>query len=304
MSLPIIFLNYGNPWYLKYALSQCKGTNPDARVILLGDKSNYGYAGIEHHSYADYTEYGAQLSTVYEHMSTNPYKFELFCIERWFTISSFLEKNNIKECFVMDSDVLLYDSIEKYKSCFGSAKMTLYDVGEHSLSSTAGSTFIFNSDILRQFCNFCLSVYTQKNSAEYTILRQHYEKRQAADLTGGVCDMNLWHLFYINHKDEIFDTYNLVKENVFLDINITSAKSPKYIFESSANGWKKVTWRNGKPYGKIVEPVEKEVFYACLHFQGFAKEKMPEYTTYKGYYYWYNMHYITLKNKIRRLLPV
>ena len=56
---PIIFCHYGNSPYLYYTLKQVKLTNPQNRIILLGDQDNKKVANkakIEHYCFKDYDE--------------------------------------------------------------------------------------------------------------------------------------------------------------------------------------------------------------------------------------------------------
>lgn len=303
MSIPIVLSNYGNPWYLKYSLTQCKGTNPDSRVILIGDESNYGYAGVEHYHYKNYMGYAAEMAAVYKHMNTNPFKYELFCFQRWFMIYEFLKKHNISQCFIMDSDVLLYEPIDRYKTLFGDAKLTLYEINQSTHGVTGGSAFVLDVDFLKTFCDFCLQAYKNNLSEAYIAAESHYIQLQEKGKLGGVCDMTFWSMFYAKYRKSIFDTHQLLSGNVYLDININNRVIPDYTFVTEDNR-KKVIFKGKTPFGiansKSGETVE--VKFPCLHFQGEVKKLMPDFITYKGYYYWYNHYYITLKNKLSRLI--
>lgn len=301
MSLPIIFLNYGNPWYLKYSLSQCIGTNPGARVILLGDNANIGYAGVEHYNCSDYMHSATKIAEVYKHMNTNPYDFELFCMQRWFIISDFLQKHSIKECFVMDSDVLLYEPIVKYRQVFEKVRMTLHVGSDVSVSASAHSTYILDRSMLQEFCAFCLSTYANEEGWAYKRLLKHCEGLKQANESGGVCDMTFWYLFYIENKEKIYDLNSIIRGDECVDNNVNAATNNTGTFKIK-NGIKQVRLFRDKAQAFIVSPLQHSINMISLHFQGSAKKLIPEYITYKGYYYWYNIHYISLKNKIRSLL--
>lgn len=71
---PIIFCHYGNSDYLEYTLRQVKLTNPNNRVILLGDEKNKSIAEIahvEHYLFKDYANGIENLTfeSVYEHVA-------------------------------------------------------------------------------------------------------------------------------------------------------------------------------------------------------------------------------------------
>ena len=53
--LALIFTHKGSSAYLWYCLEQAKKTNPEARIILLGDEANKPYdSSIEHYLISDY----------------------------------------------------------------------------------------------------------------------------------------------------------------------------------------------------------------------------------------------------------
>ena len=109
----IIIAHKGNPFYLKYVLDQCKSSNPNANVILLGDKSNNKYPFIKHAMLSDYFQGASEFAEKYRHMNTTPFEFELFCYQRWFAIYEYMLEQNLKDVWCMDSDVLLYCNIEE-----------------------------------------------------------------------------------------------------------------------------------------------------------------------------------------------
>ena len=112
---PIIVLHQGNHDYLRICLEQAKFTNPNSRIILLGDKKAQSVAPdyVEFYDTKDYFNTAKEFSKVYKHHSTNYYEFELFCIQRWFIVNEFIQKNNIEYFLHLDSDVLLYADFEK-----------------------------------------------------------------------------------------------------------------------------------------------------------------------------------------------
>lgn len=300
MKFPIIFVNYGNPWYLKYSLSQCIGTNPNARVILIGDKSNYGYKGVEHHFAEDYLEYVNQFSNVYEHLSSNSYRFELICFQRWFILYDFINKNGINEFFTLDSDVLLFDEIEKYKTRIADKKINLF-INKKGYSACAHSSFFLSKEILLSFLEFVLNIYRNKISTEFKELVNHYHQLKETGKNGGVCDMNLLYQFSILHSDQIYDSCMPLTDNCYIDDNVSSRNSPYFTFEHDGS-LKKIIWKNKIPIIKVIEPKELLLKTISLHFQGASKSHMPKHITYKGYYYWYNCHWIEFKNKVKQIL--
>src|SRR5258708_11569759 len=58
MSVPIVFIHYGNSSYLKYTIRSARKSNPEKRIILLGDMSNANLKkfGIDHYCFKDYED--------------------------------------------------------------------------------------------------------------------------------------------------------------------------------------------------------------------------------------------------------
>jgi hypothetical protein len=297
MKFPIIFINYGNPWYLKYSLSQCIGTNPDARIILIGDESNYGYKGVEHYLAKDYFEKASTIANIYQHFSTNPLNYELFCIQRWFILYEFLVKNNFDKCFVVDSDVLIYDKISKFQPKIYQEDIGLYtETNDKKMTSSGGNIFINNKDVLLSFYQFIKSLYSNTESPDFLLIIKHFQLLQSKNLKGGVCDMTLWYIFQKNYPSRIGDAYKLIEDKFYFDINTLRSDSRYYDFEYGDN-LKRIEFVNNKPFLFIKSNFgEKRVQAICLHFQGSGKKYMRKHLTYKGFYYLYNCYWIKIKN--------
>ena len=155
---PIIVLHRGANDYLRVCLSQAKFSNPNSRVILLGDESNVNIAkeaGVEHYLINDYFKQAQEFQKIYRHYSTNPYDFELFCFQWWFVIGEFIEKNNIDKFLHIDSDVLLYADFSQEHAFLDYIN---YYVLTYSHAS-AHSSFFNNSRALGEFCSFFSEVF-------------------------------------------------------------------------------------------------------------------------------------------------
>ncbi len=116
----IIYFNVGNPDFLFYTLKQARETNPDARIVLLGDDTNNQYDFVEHHNINKYSANADKFKQVYSHMSTNNEQFEFICFARWYIINDFVKEQGIESFFYSDSDVLLFcdikDELEKFRN--------------------------------------------------------------------------------------------------------------------------------------------------------------------------------------------
>jgi hypothetical protein len=296
-SIPIIIISFGNPWYLKFILSQAKYTNPKSRIILLGDKSNIGYLDIEHYCFDDFNANINKLNEAYVHLSSNPYKFELFCIQRWIYLYNFLSKKNIQECFVMDSDILLYESIEKYSHHIPDNKLSLYfEENSSKLSASAGNIFIKNNSTLNDFIDYIFSLYSNQNSDDFNILKKHFQDLVELNQNGGVCDMSLFYMYYLKNEQLFFNLFDFHTDFI-MDDSLNSASYGKLTFEMD-QGIKKIKWKSKTPYFILKEPNGKQIKSPLLHFQGDLKKIIPNFTNKRNRYFFYNFYWISFKNWI------
>jgi hypothetical protein len=125
MDAPIIFIHYGDSYYLKYTLESAVLFNPGKKVILLGDDSNAQYArlGIEHHNFKDYGS-GPEIALfdrVYLFVAGPRHKrkeWTHFVFRRWFHIYCFILAKGYHRFWTFDSDTLVLTDLapqeEKY----------------------------------------------------------------------------------------------------------------------------------------------------------------------------------------------
>jgi hypothetical protein len=116
----IIYFHEGFSPYLPFAIRQARISNPDARIILLGDSQNR-IQGIqyEHHLLSDYEGRHQEFLDCYQHFHAGHLGDERRCIERWIYLSEFTHRNDIHEFLFLDSDALLFSDmrslIEKWR---------------------------------------------------------------------------------------------------------------------------------------------------------------------------------------------
>ena len=113
----IIYFHEGFSPYLPFALRQARISNPDARIILLGDSENR-IEGIpyEHHLLSDFKSRHQEFLKCYRHFHPGHHGDERRCIERWIYLSEFLKKQQIEEFLFLDSDMLLFSDIREILS--------------------------------------------------------------------------------------------------------------------------------------------------------------------------------------------
>lgn len=107
----IIYFHEGYSPYLAFSLWQATQSNPEARVILLGDESNR-ISGIhyEHHLLSDYSIRLGEFRKIYQHFHPGNLEDERRCIERWLFLAEFVRRQGLKNFIFLDSDTLLFEN--------------------------------------------------------------------------------------------------------------------------------------------------------------------------------------------------
>jgi len=262
----IIFIHKGNPEYLGYSLKQVRKSNPEANIYLLGDESNNKYDFIDHYKIADFSEGANKLAKVYEHMSTNTYQFELFCIQRWFILNEFVKKNNINQFFHADSDVLIFVDIAKEFDKFKEYDFTL------SQGTSGHDSFWFKTEVLNDFCDFVENIYTKKDIETYNKLKNFHENYKKTGNLGGVCDMTFLRFYKESGFAKVGESTEVIGNSTY-DHNFSSSKNGLHLFKSRCS-LKKILWKEGAPYGKLVN--DNLVKFNTLHLQGGIKKHIKQ----------------------------
>ncbi len=264
-SLPIVFIHQCDSDYLKYALAQAHKSNPESAIHLLGDASNAGHEFVEHHSMLDYFDGAAAFAKIYKHYSTHPIGFELINFQRWFILREFLIVNGLERCLYLDSDTMLYADVTEDSRKFKHFDFTV----SHGM---IGCTFFLNRlDALTEFCDFMGDIYAGKEKYAYDRFVAHFTARRMNGLSGGACDMTAFQLYNELHFGEIGEVTQVIDGSVY-DPAIT-VSVPGFEME---NGIKKLTWKDGIPYGTHVRTGE-QVRFNSLHLQGQTKHLMGQY---------------------------
>ena len=269
MNYPIFFVHTGNSLPLLYCLAQTRATNPDARIILLGDESNSRYAElVEHHLISNYSRGADRFTAVYKHLSTHAPATELIWYNRWFMIEQFMREHGLTEAFIADTDVMLYCDIESQKELFSDVDFTL---AQYRPGKFSGHYMFLNTvDALTAFCEFAISLYDDPK--EFAMMEQLWEEYQREYDEGGIGDMAALGLFKDRGIRTCADTAPVTAGRKF-DQNI---REDETWFELEPSGdRKKIVWRDNVPHGFLLED-GSEIPFMLLHFNGRAKAWMEE----------------------------
>ncbi len=266
--IPIIIVNKGKPYYLQYVINQARLFNPDNDIILLGDKENSILSGVKHAYISDYFDNAKDFEKVYKHMSTNSYGFELFCFQRWFCVLEYVLKNNIDSFLCMDSDFLLYDSVDEIYKYIDSYDFTI------CRKITPNCSF-FKTTSLQVFCRFIRDLYlNQKYLAE---LKKLYTGLMKEGRKGGICDMTAFGLYQKYISKNVFDL-SIPFRGIAVDDCLLYSNGYEMSSSSDLMGHysKRIYWINNLPYGRFLETGEY-IRFLGIHLQGGAKRRLLDF---------------------------
>lgn len=252
MKIPIIFICRGDPPYLKYALLQARKSNPGTDIYLLGDEANNKYDFVKHHFFKEYFKKADAFRSVYNHISVNDLEFELFCFQRWFILSEFINRLGIGAFFSCDCDVMVYCDVNELWTALEGIDFTVLESEEWS---SVHASF-WTGKVVNGFCDFIMDFYLQKK----------YKNINTRFPTGTgmphFSDMYAMHMYARATPFKYKDTKERIASSVFNDV----------VNELQ------IRWRNGVPYDRFTG-----ARYAVLHFQEWRKTHIKMYYLFSGF---------------------
>jgi hypothetical protein len=165
--IPIIFSHYGNTSYLAYSLACARRTNPQTRLIFLGDESNFKVAkdnGWEHFNFSDFrSNFHPKFESVFRHVQgkkhthiKNGRDWLRYVFERWFFIEAFVSLNGINRFWHFDSDTMILKDLELFNQ----------DLIDFEFTVQCGGTClngIVSSLVVSEFCNHINNLFDDKH---------------------------------------------------------------------------------------------------------------------------------------------
>ena len=292
---------------MPYALYQAKSVSPNTDIVFIGD--NLKFKGIQvellDNLHSDEIE---KFKTHYSHMSTNSEKFELFCWVRWFHLLNYMRKNDVQSVLHLDSDVLLYSSIEDIKKAYADlpleCALSIPKQDSNSFKwSASGHISYWTIDALEDFCHMIIDSY--QNEDYLNLYKKKWNWHVTENKPGGICDMTTLYLFWQENTSRIVSLSRSHKGNVF-DDNINSGSNSEVDQYITELGRKKVKFVKKRPF--FVKETGREELdrVHALHLQGDAKLHIQRYytgkffpgKTYSDAAYFYG----SVKKKIKKLV--
>lgn len=275
MPIPIIFIHQGNSFYLPFSLVQVTQTNPGNPVYLLGNKANGMYSNLVYHKLiSNYFNKAKAFAPLYQHHSTNPHDYELFCIQRWFVLLEFMEMENLDSCLYLDSDILYYSHADDEYN----ALKQLTRAGMTSVTKSPHTNYVSSRKALQEFCDYITDCYATEAGKE-KLMAYLAEHEGIHGKLGGISDMTFF-LHYRRENPELVYDLSQVKtigtDTFCYDITIDTVAD----YLADGRGLKKVEFRSS-PQG-VQQPLAqnqdgRKVRLVTLHFQGASKQYMHEF---------------------------
>jgi len=185
----IIFFHQGFTPYLAFSLAQALRSQPGSRVILLGDESNR-IRGLpyEHHPLPPDSARVREFRQRYRHFHTGNLEDERRCIERWFHLADFVERERLTEFLFLDSDVLLFEDLEEFRPSW-----TKYDAAGSPLFYSF--CFFSRPGLVAEFSRWILGRYQCDTTLAAWGRRFDRHQRGEKSEAGVIHDMALSGLF-------------------------------------------------------------------------------------------------------------
>lgn len=280
----IVIIHRGENDYIHTVLKCAHESNQEANIFLISDRKNNDINFVKYINIDDYFYSAKQFSKNYEHLSTNTYEFELFCIQRWFILRDFMKINKIEKCFYADSDVLIFSNLNTELQKFSNFSFTL------SEGTCGHNSFWNNHKALDDFCHFIENIYNKSDLDSYNKILDFWNSYKITQKPGGVCDMTLFKFYKEKYPNNIGETANIIEKSTY-DHNFSS-NIQDGVFYKNIFGIKKIIWKNNLPY--IKNNSNELIKFNTLHLQGWAKKFIPNF-----YYRDKNINFYFLKEKIK-----
>ena len=189
--------------------------------------------------------------------------------------------NGLEAVFYIDSDVLLYSSLDEILAIYGpklsdSGLLVPQQTDESFRWAVNGAAAYWRRATLSSFCSFALRSYKEPDLIK--LYWQKWKWHQENSVPGGICDMTALYLFWRTNQ-HLFLNFAEQSGGTAFDANFNSANgflADEYVTEE---GHKAVVFKNDQPYCRRANDGGLVRFHA-LHLQGGAKSMIPQY--YRG----------------------
>jgi len=276
MPRPIVVIHKGNPDYLKLVLLKAREFNPLSPILLLGNEDNACLTEIVsklEHETIRLNENAKKLEKIYHHRSELSHEFELFCFQRWMLLRDAMKQRGWDHCLHLDSDVLLFSDISESGKRFDPFEMSLANwYGNCQWHNMGHTNFINGMDIMNEFCDFLLELFSSKECAG------QLDHIAANSKYSNISDMTALGLFR-SKSPQRFADFNEIIDNGVFDISchtLDGGYKPMFFHWLIKKNQKDFRFRNGIPYCRNLEK-SIDVRFHSIHFHGPTKYMIKYY---------------------------
>ena len=153
---PLIIHHRGFQPHIPFCLWRNQRTNPDRRIIFLGDSTNrIGGINYQHEDGQEDQKKHMLFLSAYRHVTHSEFLKTRSHLERWFRLSSFLERSGINQLYFLDSDYLLFCSLNDFEPSW-------------ALEEAAGTPclwgfcYLKSASIVHRFCEWLMDLYRRE----------------------------------------------------------------------------------------------------------------------------------------------
>lgn len=158
--------------------------------MLLGDKTNRHYRGLEHVAIRDFASTVPRLRDLNVHISSNTAEFEFLCLARWLVMGEYARRQGLREFLCLDSDVLIYEKPVEIVSRVPACRFATEWIRDVGAGISPAVTYIRDPTVLQEIEASMLQFYS--NPMEIKNMRVSYKELVGKKL-GGVSDMLFSH---------------------------------------------------------------------------------------------------------------
>jgi len=304
MNIPVLIFHVGYIDYLELALKTAYKYNKN--VLLVGDSSNkkvWKYHLMQNQLMSP--AYKLFLNR-YTKMSSYNADYDILVFQRFFCLREWMERNNIKEAWVLDSDVITFSDFSENYSQYLQGSLAAISIPKNQEKDYRWAAYGHNSywtiEGITSFTDFCIETYSKKLS----VLQEKYKWHIKNHILGGVCEMTLLYL-WAKGKTDVFNTAK-VYDGMTIDNWITSSENFELNeYPVTIGGIKQITFKDGMPYS-FNKKLGKDVAFLALHCQGSAKKYMKFFANERliNFYQlapvWELMRPQRVRNKIKKII--
>ena len=165
---PLIIIHYGPARYVRRTLETALRSNPDKRIVLLGDSSNRQLVpgGVDFYDFESFAGQDEEIrfQRLFQVVKGSRHRFSKihgvefwlkFVFRRWFLIRSFLESQEIDAFWTFDSDTLFLATLEEREFRFAGVE-AMTQCRDQCLNGWVGSRDLvarYTQSILDQFAD-------------------------------------------------------------------------------------------------------------------------------------------------------